>query len=124
MSKAKELLLECKIALGVKTDYKLAQALKINRGIVSDYLSGKRVPDVYACVRIALALKRDPAEIIAEIEAETEKNPERRAFWVDFLQHVKAAGRFGMLALVFTTSLLGALQTTAGGGFSRRARFA
>lgn len=124
MSKAKELLLECKIKLGIQTDYKLAQMLKIHRGLVSDYMNGKRVPDAYACVRIALALKRDPAEIIAEIEAETEKNPERKAFWADFLQHVKKAGRFGMLALIFTTSLCAGQQTTAGGGFSRRAKFA
>lgn len=129
MSKAKELLLECKIKLGIQTDYKLAQALKINRGILSGYMKNKeekgyRVPDAYACVRIALALRRDPAEIIAEIEAETEKNPERKAFWADFLLHVKKAGRFGMLALIFTTSLFAGLQTTAGGGFSRRAKFA
>lgn len=124
MSKAKELLLECKIKLGVQTDYKLAQALKIPRMRIGDYMRGNRVPDAYACVRIALALKRDPAEIIAEIEAETEKNPERKAFWADFLQRVKTAGRFGMLAVLFTTSLLAGLQTTAGGGFSRRAKFA
>lgn len=124
MNKAKELLMECKIKLGVQTDYKLAQALKINRGIVSNYMSEKRVPDAYACVRIALILKRDPAEIIAEIEAETEKNPERKAFWADFLQRVKTAGRFGMLAVLFTTSLLAGLQATAGGGFSRRVKFA
>lgn len=113
MSKAKELLLECKVKLSVKTDYKLAQALKIPRMRIGDYMRGERVPDTYACVRIALALKRDPAVI----EAETENNPERKVFWADFLQRVKEAGRFGMLAVLFTTSLFAGQPTASGGGF-------
>ncbi len=34
MSKAKELLLECKIKLGIQTDYKLAQTLELHTGRV------------------------------------------------------------------------------------------
>lgn len=125
MSKAKELLLECKIKLGVKTDYKLAQALKIHRGIVSDYMSGKRIPDAYACVQMALVLKRDPTEIIAIVESESEKNEKRRTFWLDFLLHAKQAARLGMLALIFTTSALsGGNSLDPRSGFSRRRYFA
>lgn len=123
MSKAKELLLECKIKLGVQTDYKLAQALQINRGIVSDYMSGKRTPDAYACVRIALILNRNPAEIIAIVEEESEKNAQRKSFWADFLSHAKQAAQVGMLLLIFT---MGALQGVNHelGGFNRKRHFA
>ena len=107
MSKAKELLLECKIKLGVQTDYKLAQALELHRGNMSAYMSGKRTPDSYACVRIALILKRDPAQVIAEIEADTAKNEKRKTFWLDFLQRAKQAAKLGTLAVLFTASLLG-----------------
>jgi len=125
MSKAKELLLECKVKLGIKTDYKLAQALKIDRGIVSGYMSGKRVPDAYACVQMALILKRDPAEIIAIVESESEKNEKRKAFWVDFLQHVRQASRHGMLVLVCILGLsIGANSVNPEGGFIRRRHFA
>lgn len=107
MSKAKELLLECKIKLGVKTDYKLAQELKIDRARISAYMSEKRVPDTYACVQMAMALRRDPTEIIAIIEADTEKNEKRKAFWVDFLQRVRKAAKWGTLGAIFMCTLLG-----------------
>jgi len=123
MSKAKELLLECKIKLGVKTDYKLAQALEIHRGILSDYMSGKRTPDAYACVRIALILNKNPTEVIAIVENESEKNAQRKAFWADFLSHAKAAAQVGMLVLIFTMSALQSVNHELG-GFNRRRHFA
>jgi transcriptional regulator with XRE-family HTH domain len=123
MSKAKELLLECKIKLGIETDYKLAQALEIHRSIIAHYMNEKRTPDAYCAVRIAGILKRDPAEIIATIEADSEKNPKRREFWRDFLQRATQAARRGMLVLLCGLTLWGA-TATAGGGFSRRKIYA
>lgn len=125
MSKAKELLLECKIKLGVKTDYKLAQALKIDRARVSDYMAEKRVPDAFACVQMALVLQRDPAEIIAIVESESEKNEKRRTFWLDFLQRVRQASRAGTLGLIFIVGLLAGGNTLKPeSGFIRRRHFA
>lgn len=96
--RTRELLLECKVALGVSSDYALAAALKIPRARISDYMKGDRIPDEYACFRIGEALGREPSEIIAEIRAETdEKHAE---FWRDFLQ------RRGLLGLVVGASLL------------------
>jgi transcriptional regulator with XRE-family HTH domain len=124
MSKAKELLLECKVKLGVKTDYKLAQALELHRGILSDYMSGKRVPDVYVCMRISLILQRNPAEIIAMIEGESEKNEKRKAFWLDFLLHAKQAAKLGMLLLTFIAALSGVNNKEPQPGFFRKRYFA
>lgn len=123
MSKQKELLLECKIKLGIKSDYALAKALEVHSGRVSAYMLDKEHPDPYACVRMALILKRDPAEIIAEIESEIEKNPIKRNFWVDFLQHAKQAAQRGMLVLLCGLTLWGGLATAAS-GFSRRRQYA
>lgn len=124
MSKAKELLLECKIKLGIQTDYKLAQALEIHTGRVADYMNGKRAPDAYTCVRMALILGRDPAEVIAEVEADTEKNDKRRAFWADFLQRASKAAKLGTLALCFMASLLGAAASPERAAFFKRRDFA
>lgn len=96
--RARELLLECKIAKNVSTDYALAGALKIPRERISDYMAGRRVPDKYACFRIAEALGREPSDVIAEIEAETDEK--HREFWRDFLQ------RRGLLGLAAGISLL------------------
>lgn len=70
--KAKELLLECKVRLKVSSDYALANALKVPRARIGEYMRGDRKPDEYACFRIAEALQRDPAEVIAQVNAETE----------------------------------------------------
>lgn len=124
MSKAKELLLECKVKLGIKTDYKLAQSMEINRARISAYMSGKEIPDTYACIRISLILQRNPAEIIAMVEAESEKNEKRKAFWVDFLGRVKQAAKLGTLLLIFIGVLSGASLHGRPGFSSRRCYFA
>lgn len=82
--RTRELLLECKVRLKVESDYALAQCLKIPRERISDYMNERRKPDEYACFRIAEALQRDPAVVIAEIRAEDgEKHAE---YFRDFLQ--------------------------------------
>jgi transcriptional regulator with XRE-family HTH domain len=106
--KTKELLLECKIAAKVSSDYALAKALGIPRQRVAEYMSGKQVPDTFAAVKIALLLRRDPVEVIALIESETEKNPAKRAFWTDFLQRVRQAAKLGTLAAVCMLNLFAA----------------
>lgn len=80
--------------LGGVTDYKLAQALGMPRQRVSDYHAGTRHADAYACTRLAMILGRDPLEVIAEVEAETAKTPERAEFWksVNFGLRRTAAG--------------------------------
>jgi transcriptional regulator with XRE-family HTH domain len=84
--KVKELLLECKVKKGVASDYELADVLKIDRSYIHYYMNGKRQPDEYACFRIAEALGRDPAHVIAEIKAETSKH--NKKYFQDFrLRH-------------------------------------
>lgn len=107
MSKTRELLLECKIKLGIDTDYKLAKAMEIHSGLISNYMSGKRIPDAYACIRMSMILQRNPAEIIALVEAESEKNEKRKAFWVDFLARAKQAAKRGTLLLICIAALNG-----------------
>lgn len=89
MSKTKKLLIECKKKIGVDTDYKLAKALKIHSGRIADYINGKRIPDENACLRIAMLLERNPIEIIAIVQADTEKNIQRKAFWNEVLKRAK-----------------------------------
>ncbi|MHB0991635.1 MAG: hypothetical protein ACYC0M_10205 [Burkholderiales bacterium] len=79
-----DLLEKVKQKTGATTDYKLSKLLEISDARISDYRNGKRIPDAYACTRIALALEMEPMEIIAEIEAETEKNEQKRTFWRNF----------------------------------------
>lgn len=99
--KIRERLLECKVKLGLDTDYKLAKALGINRARIHDYMTGKRHPDAYAAVRIGETLGIHPMQLLAEFEEEAAKTPERKAFWAGFTQRIKS-GIVGMLVLSFT----------------------
>lgn len=121
--KAKELLLECKVKLGISSDYALAKALDLHTARISAYMTEKETPDAYAAVKIALCLNRDPAEIIAEIEADTTKNEQKREFWLDFLQRVRQAARLGTLAALCILTLSGGITKT-GDGFRRFLKFA
>lgn len=102
MNKAKELLMECKIKLGIKSDYALAKEMEIDRARMSDYMNEKRTPDNFACMRIAQILRRDPITVIAEIEADTCKNETRRAFWINFLSSAKQAVLWQVMVLLCT----------------------
>lgn len=104
--RGKEIMMEVKIKKGITTDYKLAQALKITTARASDYMKGKRAPNVYTLTQAALILGVDPMRLIAEVEAETEKNEKKRKFWQDFLSHAERTAKFVMLVLIFMFSSL------------------
>ena len=99
--KPSEYLDKAKIALAIKSDYGLGKALKISNQRIADYYKSKAWPDAYACVQIALALKLDPLEVLADIESQSAKNEERRKFWEDFIGRTKRVAAVLLLALTF-----------------------
>lgn len=125
MENSIELLKACKQALGVETDYKLAKALDVHRSLVSAYMAGTRIPDVYAAFRIAEILGRDPVEIIAQIEAERAKSEKRKGYWNLFWQRATKRAVIGMLALTFGFfSVVGQIGGTLERVFFVRRRYA
>lgn len=95
----KERLLECKIKLGIKSDYELASKLDVTRQRVNELMSGRCKADSYVATRIAEVLGLHPLMILAEFEAETAKDEKRRGYWLDFVRRIKS-GVIGMLALI------------------------
>ena len=83
-TKTQALVEDARKALGGVTDYRLGKVMEINNARISDYRHGRRHADAYACARLALILKRDPLELIAEVEADSAKTPERKEFWQGF----------------------------------------
>lgn len=106
--KPSEYLDKAKIALAIKSDYGLGKALKISDARISDYYKDKAWPDAYACTQIALALKLDPMEVVADIQSQSAKTEERKKFWLDFI------GRTGKLVVVLLLALT--FITTSPGG--------
>ncbi len=106
----KEYIEQCKKITKLDTNYKLAKFLEISESDLNFYARGERLPSVYACFKFAECLGIDPAEIIADIASESEKNPKKRAFFKGFIATcIKAVA-----GILLTAALLN--TTTVGGG--------
>jgi len=104
MKTIKALLDETKAAKGVSTDYALAKALDLHSGLISDYYSGKRSPNEFACLKISEALGKDYAEISAIVRIESEKDENRREVWRRYYKSIGGfAASFVVLFLVSVT---------------------
>lgn len=111
--------------LGIESDYELAKRLDIGRSAISDYRHGRRSPDDYAAFRLAVILEKDPAEIVADLAGQTEKDQKKAAFFRDFASRVSGTGRKAahMLGWIFIAAWLAGAAVTgsnAGGVFKRR----
>lgn len=95
---------DTKAKLGVESDYALAKKLEIPNPRISEYRSGKARPDAYACARLAEILGIDPFELLAQVEAATEKNEARRTYWKRVAEKMAA----GTVAGFFVIALPGA----------------
>lgn len=99
MSRFIELLDELKKRRQIEADNAAAELLGLHRARLHEYREGKARPDAYACTRLAVEMGIDPMGLIAQVEAESAKNEERRRFWRDFFRRVKRPA--AMLALIF-----------------------
>ena len=59
----------------------LARKLGITRAAVTHYQSGHRIMDDYTAAKVADMLGIDQMELIAQANAEREKDPQKRAYW-------------------------------------------
>ena len=108
----RERLKDCKIKEGIQSDYGLAKRLGINPARICDYMAGRSTPDAYTAVKMAEILKVHPLLLLAEFEAETEKDETKRAFWINFVQRIRT-GAVQMWGLIFTASWL--IESNASG---------
>lgn len=107
-----------KRAMEVTSDYKLAQRLGTSKQTISAYRTGAQWPDNYIVIKIAIALNLDPVGVLADLESQREKRPERAAFWKSFLS------RAALLAVLACTlawistdiSLPGVARISGGSG--------
>jgi len=119
--KASEYIDAAKHALNLPSDYALAKALGIpNANIVGIRNETRHIP-VDVAFRIAITLQIDPAQVVADLEAQRAKNPKKREFWQGFTSraaHLLIAIAC-TLALSFT-AICGSAETRGNGPFRRR----
>lgn len=107
MENIKELLDAVKHAKGVATDYALAKSLDLPRARICDYYKGNRVPDEFACLKIAEALGQPLDTIIARVKAATEKDEKRREVWENYMKRLGGfAASFALAVLLGVTMLV------------------
>lgn len=97
--KISELLDSVKAQNGLKTDGELARMLDVDKRRVSDYYSGHRAPDEYACLKISEITGIPLATVIATVKSETEKDENRRKVWSDYMKSL--GGLAASFAVVF-----------------------
>lgn len=107
MENIKKLLDAAKAATGSETDYRLAKCLDLPQQRISDYYKGERVPDEFACLKIAKAVGMPLDAVIATVKAEAEKDEKRREEWRGYLKKVGGmAASVGALACAAVISIV------------------
>lgn len=67
--------------IGLTSDYQLAKMLDLEPSNITMYRKRRRVMDDYIASRVADLLKIEELELIAQANAEREKNEEKRVYW-------------------------------------------
>jgi len=113
-----------KAELKLPSDYALGKALELPSKSIPAIRSGERAMPLDVAFRIAITLNLDPAQVVADLAEQREKNEQRREFWRSFLS--RAA--YGVAAIGCTLALI--LSVTFGsaaavhGGFFRSQKHA
>lgn len=110
-----------KAKIGVSSDYELAKRFEVTRQRISGIRKGELPMDNATAYHVAIALDIDPAMVIADLEAQREKNPQRREFWAGFIQRAAVvAALVCTLALSFSVTS-GEEQAALGGALAASA---
>lgn len=114
----------CKVKLGHCSDYALAKKWDLDDGYMSKVMRGRTPINARVAFLIAITLERDPALVLAEIEAQ-QQSGKAGEFWKSFLSHARttAGVLLCMLALLLSAGI-GTDQAGFGGRAKRRLCFA
>lgn len=95
--KTTEYLAAVRRKMGLSRSAEVARLLELSEAAVSRYESGARVMDDYTAARVAEVLGIDPLTVIAQANAEREKDGEKRQFWERLAHAAVVVLTFGSL---------------------------
>jgi len=122
--KPTEYLDAAKARLNITSDYELAARFGTGRASISEIRNGKRNMPLDVAFKLAITLEIDPAQVVADLESQREKNPTKRGFWSSFISRAAiVAALVCTLALNFS-AISGSAGTRALALFNRRAGYA
>lgn len=108
-----------KARISVTSDYELAKRLGVQRGPLSQMRSGERAVPLDVAFKIAITLELDPAEVVADLEAQRAKTPKAREFWAGFISHARQAAAVVLCMLALNSFGIYGGAAAPLGGFRR-----
>lgn len=93
MKSSIEYLNEALKTIGNPTNREAAKVLGVAHNSISQYQSGKRTMDDYACFMVARILGIDPLTCVSSANYEKERNEEKKQFWLDLWNEIEARNR-------------------------------
>lgn len=103
MNTTQELIEQVKQLTGARSDYAVAKRMGWSTSKIGNYRTGRSQLDVDSCFAVAELLGKDPAAIIAAVEAERATKPEAREAWI---QRLKQLGGVAATVLITTSGAL------------------
>lgn len=113
-----------KARLNITSDYELAKTFGVGNGRIVQMRTGERPVPVDIAFKIAIALQQDPAQVVADLESQREKNASRQEFWRSFISHARAATVLLACMVAWSFSGISVDGQKAPSGFFRRRNFA
>lgn len=108
--------------LNVSSDYALAARMSISRSRLHELRHEQRPVDAAEAIWLAVTLKKDPGQVVAELAEQREKNPKKKALLRSFLSRAAAVAAICCtLGLSFTA---GGESAVGGPGGKRRRCYA
>ncbi|QQZ30784.1 helix-turn-helix domain-containing protein [Thiothrix subterranea] len=98
---------KAKEKLGISRDSDLAKAINCGTGKIANYRTGSRKPDVETCFRLAEILNVEPQAVISAVRAESEVDPEKQRFWMNYAKRYGVALSPFILAGTITLEIAG-----------------
>lgn len=109
-----------KAQLNIESDYALAKRLEVTRGQIVSMRNRSRPIAIATAFKIAIALELDPAQVVADLEEQREKNEKRRDFWRGFLS--RAPMLIAVLACTLALSFSATYESAETALFGRNRR--
>lgn len=99
--------------LGDISQNKKAEKMGLNGNTLSQYVTGQRIMDDFACIMVAKVLAIDGMIVIAAAQMEREKNQARKDVWEDLLKKMGALALGGLTAGAMLMGSLSADNSSA-----------
>lgn len=108
-----------KARISVESDYELAKRLELGRSTISEIRKNIRPMPLEVAYRVAITLELDPAEVVADLEAQRAKTPKAREFWTGFISHARQAAAVVLCMLALNSFGIYGGAAAPLGGFRR-----